>query len=77
MVTSFLAIALLTAAAALWIWAVVDIFRTRFASPNTTLLMIVLVLFFPIAGSIIYFLIRRNFTKEEGPRFNPKFNRRD
>ncbi len=77
MVTSFFALVILAVVAALWIWAVIDILRTKFASPNTTLLMIILVLFFPVAGSIIYFLIRRNFIKEKGPRFNPKFSPRD
>lgn len=76
-ISPFLVLALLIVAAALWLWAVIDIVRTQFASPNTKILMVFLVLFFPIAGPIVYFFIRGNFLREEGPRFNPKFNRRD
>ncbi|MCL6525212.1 MAG: PLD nuclease N-terminal domain-containing protein [Thermoflavifilum sp.] len=43
----------------LWIWALVDIIKSRFASDTTKLIWIIVVILLPVLGSILYFLIGR------------------
>jgi hypothetical protein len=53
-----LMILLIVLTAILWIWAVYDINKTRIRK-KTSLLWLVLVIAFPIIGSIIYFQMKR------------------
>jgi len=55
--------------AILWMWALVDISRSGFENPTMKWFWIILILFFPILGSIIYFQVGKKYTKN--PR---KFN---
>ncbi|MBX6379412.1 PLDc N-terminal domain-containing protein [Thermoflavifilum aggregans] len=44
----------------LWIWALVDIIRSRFESDTTKIIWIVVVILLPVLGSILYLIIGRN-----------------
>ncbi len=54
-------------------WALIDIVRSRFINPNMRTVWLVVVLFFPIIGSILYFQMRKTLTTGESLKFNPKF----
>ncbi|NQU33424.1 MAG: PLDc_N domain-containing protein [Bacteroidetes bacterium] len=54
-------------------WALIDIVRSRFINPNMRTGWLVVVLFFPIIGSILYFQMRKTLTTNETLKFNPKF----
>lgn len=69
-----LLITLTTLTAVLWLWALVDISRSRFGSPTMKLLWMILIFIFPIIGSIIYFQFGKKFT-ENSKKFNPDFNK--
>lgn len=43
----------------LWIWALVDIMRSRFREESTKILWCVLVIFLPFIGTILYYIIGR------------------
>ncbi|WP_432264548.1 PLDc N-terminal domain-containing protein [Autumnicola edwardsiae] len=60
--------------AILWIWAAVDIFRARFKNPVSRFLWLVVIVFFPIIGSLIYFQFGRRRTRGR-KIFNPDFRR--
>ncbi|QOR75955.1 MAG: PLDc_N domain-containing protein [Thermoflavifilum sp.] len=42
-----------------WIWAIVDILRSRFDSDTTKLIWILLVVFLPLLGTLLYWIIGR------------------
>jgi hypothetical protein len=42
-----------------WIWALVDIFRSRFRKESTKLIWCLLVIFFPFLGTLLYLAIGR------------------
>ncbi|MBX5439189.1 MAG: PLDc N-terminal domain-containing protein [Thermoflavifilum sp.] len=44
----------------LWIWALVDIIKSRFESDTTKIIWIVVVILLPLLGSILYLIIGRN-----------------
>lgn len=65
-------VTLIILTAILWIWALVDILRSRFENPAIQLLWIILIFIFPILGSIVYFQFgKRSFEKHR--KFNPDF----
>lgn len=43
----------------LWIWALVDILKSRFQEDSTKILWCLLVVFLPFLGTILYFAIGR------------------
>jgi len=44
---------------ALWIFALVDIVRSRFRQDTTRIVWILIVIFLPVIGTILYYLIGR------------------
>ncbi|WP_092461027.1 PLDc N-terminal domain-containing protein [Thermoflavifilum thermophilum] len=44
----------------LWIWALVDIIKSRFNSDTTKIIWIVVVILLPLLGSILYLIIGRS-----------------
>lgn len=44
---------------ALWIWALVDIVRSRFPEESTKIIWCLLVVFLPFLGTILYLAIGR------------------
>ena len=55
------------------LWALIDIVRSRFIKPNMRTVWLIVVLFVPIIGSILYFQMRKTLTTSETLKFNPKF----
>jgi len=59
----------------LWIWALVDILKTRFSSPILQVLLICMTFLFPVVGSLVYFQFKDRFT-ESIRSFEPAFKPR-
>ncbi|MBL4604495.1 MAG: PLDc_N domain-containing protein [Flavobacteriaceae bacterium] len=55
----------------LWFWAIIDITKSRLKNPKMNMVWLIVVLVFPVLGSILYFQLRRI----ERRKFQPKFNR--
>jgi hypothetical protein len=71
---TILMITLTVLTAILWVWAFFDISRSRFENPLMKWLWIILILIFPILGSIIYFQFGKKHTKDP-KKFNPDFSK--
>ena len=61
-------------AVVLWIWALIDIFRLSRNSKESPAPWLLLIILFPILGSIIFFQIGRKRMKDSNRTFDPKFN---
>lgn len=59
----------------LWFWALTDIVRSRFKKPIMRTLWLIVVLFFTLIGSILYFQMKKTLTTKEPLKFDPKFTR--
>lgn len=59
----------------LWFWAIIDISKSRFKNPTMNTVWYLIVLFFPVIGSIIYFQLKKNYVVIEARKFQPNFNR--
>ena len=59
----------------LWFWAIIDITKSRFKNQNTNTIWFLIVLFFPVFGSLFYFQLKKNFILVKNRRFNPNFSR--
>jgi len=59
----------------LWIWAIIDITRSRFKNQKMNTIWLLAVLFFPVLGSILYFQLRKNYVTKESRKFQPNFNK--
>ncbi|WP_416376045.1 PLDc N-terminal domain-containing protein [Roseivirga sp.] len=73
-ITDILVPAVLLLTIALWVWALVDLSKSRFKSGRTNLLWLLIILFSPIIGSILYFQLKKGFTERRPRQFEPKFN---
>ncbi len=62
---------------ALWFWAIIDITRSRFKNRNMNTVWLLIILFFPVLGSIFYFQLRKNLVAKEPRKFLPNFNRKE
>ena len=58
----------------LWIWAFIDIFKSRFENSMVKILWIAAIIIFPIIGSIIYFQIGKKATIKS-KKFQPDFTK--
>jgi len=58
----------------LWFWALIDLARSRFNSPIINLGWLVVIIIFPMVGSIAYFFLKNRFARRGRKRFQPKFN---
>lgn len=59
----------------LWVWAVIDIVKSRFINPAKKTFWLLIVLIFPTIGSIVYFQLKGIHTLKEAKKFQPDFNR--
>ncbi|MEZ4793289.1 MAG: PLD nuclease N-terminal domain-containing protein [Gelidibacter sp.] len=59
----------------LWFWAMLDMAIRHFKDPSDRSVWILIVLLFPVLGSVFYFQLRNQLTTEEGRKFQPKFKR--
>ena len=58
----------------LWFWAISDIAKSRFKNTTMNLIWLLIVIFFPVIGSILYLFLRKTQIQKEPRKFNPKFN---
>lgn len=59
--------------AVIWIWALIDLFKTEFESRTMKGLWLMAILLFPVIGSIIYFQTVRNSAAKNRRKFQPDF----
>lgn len=59
----------------LWIVAIRDIIVRRLKFLSFNLVWLLIVIAFPIIGSILYLYLRENMDAEHPKKFKPKFNR--
>ncbi|WP_317132305.1 PLDc N-terminal domain-containing protein [Polaribacter sp. IC066] len=57
----------------LWFWAIFDISKSKFENQTINTIWLLIVLIFPILGSIVYFQLKRKFIRLETRKFEPKF----
>lgn len=55
----------------LWAWALIDIAKTRRQNPSQKSLWFLLIIVFPILGSILYFQFKGGVPRRQ---FDPKFH---
>ncbi|WP_425357621.1 PLD nuclease N-terminal domain-containing protein [Psychroflexus torquis] len=60
---------------ALWFWAIIDITRSRFKNPIMNTVCLLVVLFFPALGSILFLILRKKLITKEKRKFQPNFTR--
>jgi len=70
-----LIIGLVFLALTLWIWALIDVTKSRFKSTSLRTKWLFVILFFPLAGSMFYFQFSRNQKERTSHKFQPKFPR--
>jgi hypothetical protein len=51
------------------VFALIDIIRSDFRDSNTKLIWVIIVIFVPVLGSILYFLMGRNQKERRTDRF--------
>lgn len=69
-----IAITLVILTVVLWIWALIDIAKTRRQNPSEKSLWFLLIIALPLIGSILYLLIKDKTAKANPRRFQPKFH---
>ncbi|UBM61561.1 PLD nuclease N-terminal domain-containing protein [Candidatus Sulfidibacterium hydrothermale] len=70
---NYLMIVFLLLILALEFWALIDLTRSRFKTPIMRTVYLLIVLFFPVLGTIAYFLTKKSVTTKESRRFQPEF----
>jgi len=73
---TFLVLAFGILTIALWLWVIIDITRSRRTEPLSMTVWFWLVLFFPVIGSILYFLLKDRWSKRRTREFSPTFNKK-
>ena len=58
----------------LWIWAIVDILKSIFSIPVQKTYWLLVVILFPILGSLLYFQLGRSSLLRDTRQFNPRFH---
>lgn len=43
----------------LWVWAIIDIINSRFREDSTKIIWILLVIFLPFLGTLLYYVVGR------------------
>lgn len=71
MISNFLTVLCIILTFGLWWWAIVDIVRLRFNNKTLKIIVLLVVIFFPILGSILYFQFKKRLIQKR--RFQPNF----
>lgn len=58
-----------------WFMAIIDLTRSRFRKPILRTVWLLIILFFPILGSLAYFIFKSELILDRRRKFEPKFNR--
>lgn len=56
----------------LWVWALIDLIKTPFKDRHFKTMYLIMILLFPLLGSILYFMSKRA-VKGEKRTFTPNF----
>lgn len=75
MMVSIPILILIALSAGLWVWALIDIMRVRFKSHSTRTAMLVITLFFPLLGPLLYLAIRKSLITKGRRTFDPDFSK--
>ncbi|NJW53221.1 PLDc N-terminal domain-containing protein [Salinimicrobium oceani] len=59
-----------------WIWALLDLANARFKDVKWKLAWLLIIIFFPLLGSILYLLLKKNFKQSRRRSFAPEFRPR-
>ena len=59
----------------IWSWAIIDLLKSEFKNLKIRAIWLIIILFFPIIGPIIYFQLRKELTKNEPRKFQPNFDK--
>ena len=59
----------------IWVWALIDLFKTRYKNAMVKGLWLIAILFFPVIGSLVYFQYGKKSSRNERRKFQPDFNR--
>jgi len=59
----------------LWFWTIRDIAYSRFKKPIMSTVWLLVVLFAPLIGSLLYLLFRKSFVDNSPRQFKPDFSR--
>lgn len=70
-----LIIALYFLAVVIWLWALVDLFKSRLKNPLKKGLWLLILLFLPVIGSLLYFQIGNRGTDRRKRKFRPVFRK--
>lgn len=69
-----IAITLVILTVVLWVWALLDIAKTRRQNPSEKSLWFLLIIALPLIGSILYFQLNGRASKASTRKFQPKFH---
>jgi uncharacterized membrane protein YhaH (DUF805 family) len=72
---TYLIIGLTLLTTCLWFWALINITKSRFKDLSMKSVWLLIVLFFPIIGSIFYFQLRKRLITKESREFRPNFSK--
>ena len=56
-----------------WFWAIIDVVRSRFINSANRTIWLVVVLVFPIIGSLLYIVKRKSLVNPNKREFRPDF----
>lgn len=59
-----------------WLWALLHLSKSHFKNPTYKILWLLAILFFPVIGSILYFMLKKDFITGRKRKFNPNFRRK-
>lgn len=65
----------LISAIILWLWALIDLAFSGFKKSRWKTGWLLVIIFFPIMGSILYLLLKEDFKLKRKRKFNPDFNK--
>ena len=57
----------------IWLWAMIDLVssRRKFKDPAKSTLALLMILFFPVVGSLFYFQLKGKLVNRRKRKFNP------
>ncbi len=58
-----------------WIWALLDLVSSPFKKTRWKIAWLLIIVAFPLVGSILYLLLRKEFKIQKRRRFQPQFER--
>ncbi len=75
-ITGIFLVIFMALTAILWVWALIDLVKSHFKNPTYKILWLLAILFFPVVGSILYFMLKKEFVDPGKRKFDPDFRRK-